>query len=41
MACGTKTDDPNATNAGLSAGHAYSIVYPKKWKERNIYLIKL
>ena len=41
MACGTKTDDPNVTNAGLSAGHAYSIVYPKKWKERNIYLIKL
>ena len=41
MACGTKTDDPNVANAGLSAGHAYSIVYPKKWKERNIYLIKL
>ena len=41
MSCGTKIDDPNVKNIGLIPGHAYSIVYPQKWKERNIYLIKL
>ena len=41
MGCGSKVDDPNIKNIGLSPGHAYSIVYPQKWKERNIYLIKL
>ena len=41
MACGSKSDEPNVENFGLSPGHAYSIVYPHKWKERKIYLIKL
>ena len=41
MACGTKNNEPNVERAGLIPGHAYSIVYPHRWKERNIYLIKL
>ena len=40
MACGSKSDE-NLTNYGLSPGHAYSIVYPHKWSERKVYLIKL
>ena len=41
MACGTKSDDYNIENVGLIPGHAYSIVYPQKWKEKQLYLIKL
>ena len=41
MSCGSKSDEPNVEKFGLSPGHAYSIVYPQKWKERNTYLIKL
>ena len=41
MACGSKSNDQNVINLGLSPGHAYSIVYPQKWKEKNIFLIKL
>ena len=40
MSCGSK-DEPMVENYGLSPGHAYSIVYPHKWKEKNIYLLKL
>jgi len=32
MGCGSKINDPNIKNIGLSPGHAYSIVYPQKWK---------
>ena len=38
MACGSKS---NVESVGLIPGHAYSIVYPHKWKEKQIYLIKL
>ena len=40
MACGSRIDE-NLLQYGLSPGHAYSIVYPQKWSERNVYLIKL
>ena len=40
MACGSKSDE-NLKNYGLCPGHAYSIVYPHKWSERKVYLIKL
>ena len=40
MSCGSK-DEPIVENYGLSSGHAYSIVYPHKWKEKKIYLLKL
>ena len=41
MACGSKSNEPNVENFGLCSGHCYSIVYPHKWKEKNIYLIKI
>ena len=41
MACGSKSNDQNVVNLGLTPSHGYSIVYPQKWKERNVYLIKL
>ena len=41
MACGTKTDGPGIDIFGLIPGHTYSIVYPQKWIERNLYLLKL
>ena len=40
MSCGTKVE-PIVENYGLSPGHAYSIVYPQKWKEKNIFFIKI
>ena len=40
MSCGSKVE-PIVEKYGLSPGHAYSIVYPQKWKEKNIFLIKL
>ena len=40
MSCGSK-DEPIVEKYGLSTGHAYSIVYPQKWKEKKIFLMKL
>jgi hypothetical protein len=41
MSCGTKSNDAALKHIGLIEGHSYSIVYPHKWKEKNIYLVKL
>ena len=41
MACGTKSNGIGIDIFGLIPEHSYLIVYPKKWEERNIYLLKL
>ena len=38
MACGSKI---NIESEGLIPGLCYSIIYPCKWKEKQIYLVKL
>ena len=40
MSCGSK-DDQSLEKYGLVPNHAYSIVYPTKWDEKKVYLIKL
>ena len=41
MACGTNSNGIGIDIFGLIPGHSYLIVYPKKWEERNLYLLKL
>ena len=41
MASGSNLDGIGIEIFGLIPGHSYSIVYPKKWEERNLYLLKL
>ena len=40
MSSASKNDD-NLERRGLIPSHAYTLISAKKWKERNIYLIKL